>query len=71
MQSFAYCRSLSPIPGVLLGLAVCETIVLHVTLDGRRLTMRIGSLRAIDLDIGEIAAFRTSWDSAAISERQR
>jgi hypothetical protein len=106
MQTFAYHRSLSPMLGVLLGIAVCETIVLHVvalavwgwkvaavlalldlsvvvwivrllrsfkampvTLEGRRLTMRAGNLKAITLDIDEIVAFRTSWDSAAIKRK--
>lgn len=103
---FHYHRSLSPMLGVLLGLAICETVVLHVvamavwgwkvamvlalidlsvvvtlvrllrsfkampvTLEGRRLTMRAGHLSAIDLDIDDVAAFRTSWDSAAIKRK--
>jgi hypothetical protein len=106
VQSFAYHRSLSPMLGVLLGLALCETVVLHVVamaawgwkvalalglidlsvivmlvrllrsfkampieLDGRRLTMRTGRQLAITLDIDEIAAFRTSWDSDAIKRK--
>ncbi|PXA87588.1 hypothetical protein DMC47_31635 [Nostoc sp. 3335mG] len=92
--------------GVLLGLAICETIVLHivalavwgwkvaailavidlsavamlvqmlrsfkampVTLEGRTLTMRAGRLKSISLDVDDIAAFRTSWDSAAIKRK--
>ena len=103
---FHYHRSLTPMIGVLLGLAICETVVLHivalavwgwkvavvlalldlsvvvwlvrllrsframpVTLEGRRLTMRAGSLKSIALDVDDIAAFRTSWDSDAIKRK--
>jgi hypothetical protein len=106
MQTFAYHRSLSPMIGVILGLALVETIVLHIVamavwgwkvalalglidlsvvvallamlrsfrtmpiaLDGRRLTMRTGRRMAITLDLDEIAAFRTSWDSEAIKRK--
>ncbi|WP_454882658.1 hypothetical protein [Sphingomonas oryzagri] len=103
---FHYHRSLSPILGVLLGLAVCEAIVLHivamaiwgwkvaallalldlslivwlvgllrsfkampVVLDGRSLTMRTGSRMSMTLDVDQIVAFRTSWDSEAIKRK--
>jgi hypothetical protein len=106
MQTFAYHRSLSPMIGVILGLALVETFVLHIiamavwgwkvalalglidlsvvvallamlrsfrrmpiALDGRRLTMRTGRRMAITLDLDEIAAFRTSWDSEAIKRK--
>jgi hypothetical protein len=106
VQTFHYHRGLSPMLGVLLGLAVCEAIVLHIvamaiwgwkvaavlalldlslivwlvallrsframpiTLDRRTLTMRTGNRMAITLDIDDIAAFRTSWDSAAIKRK--
>ena len=102
-RSFTYHRGLTPMIGVILGLALVETFVVHivamglwgwkvalalglvdlsvvvalaallrsfrtmpVVLDGRRLTMRTGRKLAITLDLDEIAAFRTSWDSDAI-----
>jgi hypothetical protein len=40
-----------------------------IALDGRRLTMRTGRRMAITLDLDEIAAFRTSWDSEAIKRK--
>jgi hypothetical protein len=42
---------------------------LPVTIEGRRLTMRTGSRLSVTLDIDDIRAFRTSWDSDAIKRK--
>jgi hypothetical protein len=104
--SFAYHRSLAPMFGVLLGLAIVETLVLHivamaiwgwtvavvlalidlsvvimlvrllrsmrrlpVTIEGRRITMRAGTLKRFEIDIANIAGLRETFDAAAIKRR--
>jgi hypothetical protein len=42
---------------------------LPVMIEGRRLTMRVGILKSITIDIGQIAGFRSHWDAAAIRRR--
>jgi hypothetical protein len=106
VQSFHYHRSVGPMLGVLLGLAIVEAIVVHivalaiwgwkvavglalidvsvvvmlarllrsfrrrpVTIEGRTVTMRLGDSIAIAIDIDDIKAFRTSWDSVAIKRK--
>ena len=106
LQTFAYHRGLTPVIGVILGLALVETFVVHIVamglwgwkvaavlalldlsvvvalaamlrsfrtmpveLDGRRLTMRTGRKMAITLDVDDIAAFRTNWDSDTIKRK--
>jgi uncharacterized membrane protein len=105
-MTFAYHRSLSPILGVLLGLAIAEMMVVHlvvvaawgwpvalvfglvdlsvvvalivlirsfrrlpVLVEDGRLTMRAGGLKAMTVEIAQIAGFRTQWDAATIKRR--
>jgi hypothetical protein len=104
--SFPYYRSLAPTLGVLLGLAIAETLVLHVVamamwgwrvalvlalldlsvvvmlirllrsmrrlpvmIEGRRVTLRLGTLRRIEIDVADIAGLREGFDAAAIKRR--
>ncbi|WP_019833737.1 hypothetical protein [Sphingomonas sp. PR090111-T3T-6A] len=104
--SFSYHRSIGPMLGVLLGIALVETVVVHivamalwgwkvavalavvdlsavamlvrllrsfrtrpVTIEGRRLVMRLGHRTVVPVDIDDIAGFRTDWDAAAIKSK--
>lgn len=104
--AFAYHRSLSPMLGVLLGIALVEAMVVHVIamavwgwrvalvllaidlsavvaligllrsfrrlpvlIDGDRLTMRAGWLKAVTIDVADIAGLREHWDAATIKRR--
>jgi hypothetical protein len=104
--SFSYHRGIAPMLGVILGLALVETCVVHivamafwgwkvatalglldlsvmvmlvrmlrsfrlrpVTIEGRRVVMRLGHKLAVPIEIDNIAGFRASWDAAAIRQR--
>ncbi|MDB5738312.1 MAG: hypothetical protein JWO65_1980 [Sphingomonas bacterium] len=104
--AFAYHRSVGPMLGVLLGIAVVETMMVHLialglwgwkvaaalalidlsaivwlvrlmrsfrrlpaTIEGDRLTMRVGTLRSITIAVENIAGFRETFDAAAIKRR--
>lgn len=105
-SEFAYHKSLSPMLGLLLGIALVETFTVHIVamavwgwrvalvllaidisavvalvqllrsfrrlpvlIEGRTLTMRAGSLKAITIDIDQIADLRRHWDADAVRRR--
>jgi hypothetical protein len=103
---FPYHRSIAPTLGVLLGLAIVETLVLHVvavalwgwrvaiglglfdlsavvwliallrairrhpvTLTDGLLTMRLGTLRKIEVPLSAIAGLRAHWTAESVKKR--